>query len=403
MISVPRLNHWLPVLFALLALATPTLAAANDCLDVASASGDEDGIGGTGILGDEDGIGGTGVLGDEDGIGGTGLLGDEDGIGGTGVFGTVTGFASLCVNGLEVHFDPDVSVSRNGEPAGVESLALGQVVWVVADVRERRLVAESIQVLSALVGPVGSLDSERRILEVAGEVVEVRRDAVLFGEPAADLALEIGAWVEVSGLRRPNGSVVATRIDRAVGAQRSSRLHLDDLVRETDRLRWISVEGYLGALRPDATFGLSGLAVDTSALPGAAAAPKTRVWVSGALRGTTLRAERIVPPPASIDLRSDPAGPFGTIDPGAKDPTGRSKGAKEGGTRIAVPEEPDPGKTWLWQYDTNPPVDSETGTTTPGAVGEPVRPDVPVERLPSIDRAPISTDRTGVSGASPAR
>ena len=33
-----------------------------------------------------------------------------------GIFGTITGFASVCINGLEVHFDDHVKVTENGDP-----------------------------------------------------------------------------------------------------------------------------------------------------------------------------------------------------------------------------------------------------------------------------------------------
>src|ERR1700687_2638762 len=54
----------------------------------------------------------------ERGIGGTGApakthLSDR-GIGGTGIVGVVTGFASICVDGLEVRLDKTASVSING-------------------------------------------------------------------------------------------------------------------------------------------------------------------------------------------------------------------------------------------------------------------------------------------------
>src|SRR5213075_3081748 len=60
------------------------------------------------------GTGGTGVA--PGGVGGTGIGSESDngGIGGTGIVGTITGFASICVNGLEVHFSNDVPVSENG-------------------------------------------------------------------------------------------------------------------------------------------------------------------------------------------------------------------------------------------------------------------------------------------------
>lgn len=69
----------------------------------------KDGIGGTGQQA-HDGIGGTGISADS-GIGGTGQQAQE-GIGGTGIIGVITGFASVCVNGLEILYDTEMTSTR---------------------------------------------------------------------------------------------------------------------------------------------------------------------------------------------------------------------------------------------------------------------------------------------------
>jgi len=87
------------------------------------------GTGGTGAV--ADGVDGTFI--DNGGVGGTGAPTlRPGGTGGTGIVGTITGFASICVNGLEVHFGKDVPVSENGAPASSAHLAIGQVVAVEA-------------------------------------------------------------------------------------------------------------------------------------------------------------------------------------------------------------------------------------------------------------------------------
>jgi hypothetical protein len=267
----------------LLLLSAPSAARADDpCASAWVAVGDDDGIGGTGF-GDDDGIGGTG-------------FGDDDGIGGTGVLGTITGFASICVNGLEVHYGSGVPVTRNGSPATVDDLSVGQVVWIVTSSSEGRFVADSIAVLSALSGRVESVDPRSRLLEVGGETVEVPADAVILGRRGGPLSLDEGAMVEISGLRRPDGRVVASRIDHArPGLRHSTDLGVVSLLREAARPRRLSVEGYLRAEPEGQRFRLGDLEIDASALPrDPRPEPRARVWVSGELRGSTLRAERIV-------------------------------------------------------------------------------------------------------------
>ena len=168
------------------------------------------GTGGTGLRGDEgSGTGGTGLSGHaSSGIGGTGLRGDEgSGTGGTGILGTITGFGSICVNGLRIGYDDATPVLRNGEAATAKDLAVGHVVRVTAEsgtpLRARRIVMES-----ALSGPVTRVDREARRVWVMGQPVELSDDGVV-------AALEPGDRAEISGQRRGDGVVVATRIDRS--------------------------------------------------------------------------------------------------------------------------------------------------------------------------------------------
>ncbi len=49
-------------------------------------------------------------------------------VGGTGIIGTITGFASICVNGVEVHYDNNTLVTVDGRLSFVRELAVGQVV-----------------------------------------------------------------------------------------------------------------------------------------------------------------------------------------------------------------------------------------------------------------------------------
>ena len=102
----------------------------------------ERGIGGTGAVagtpsGQDRGIGGTGAVAaaQDRGIGGTGAVAEADngktggqdrGIGGTGIVGVVTGFASICVNGLEVLYDDSLPVALEDGWARPDALRVGQ-------------------------------------------------------------------------------------------------------------------------------------------------------------------------------------------------------------------------------------------------------------------------------------
>lgn len=154
------------------------------------------------------GIGGTGVVAEADpgGMGGTGQMALEgSGIGGTGIVGVVTGFASVCVNGVEVEVEPDTPVGRDGQDVSLRELSVGQVVVVRAQGTGEEVRAQRIEVMDAVVGPIEHIDAGGRLLRVLGQRVQVLA--------MADLApLKPGDWVRVSGHRLADGEVRGSRV-----------------------------------------------------------------------------------------------------------------------------------------------------------------------------------------------
>jgi hypothetical protein len=184
------------------------------------------GVGGTGVRSENGGVGGTGAPLPQrpGGTGGTGAVADgvdgtfidhggaggtgapilrPGGTGGTGIVGTITGFASICVNGLEVHFGKDVPVSENGAPASSAHLAIGQVVAVEAFAGKRGLQAGRISILNVYEGPLTALPNASASLRVMGQPVRLAA-----GARVAE-GLRPGEPVRVSGLRDAKGEVVA--------------------------------------------------------------------------------------------------------------------------------------------------------------------------------------------------
>lgn len=146
------------------------------------------------------------------GIGGTGISSgpaEDRGMGGTGIVGVVTGFGSIWVNGIEVEFDPATPVRIDGQSAPGDSLRVGQVAVITASGSGSRLDARSIAVRHEVSGPVEAVDSNGTVLRVAGQRVTFASQ--VWGDAAAP---RVGDWVAVSGLAGPDGSIVATRIDR---------------------------------------------------------------------------------------------------------------------------------------------------------------------------------------------
>lgn len=165
----------------------------------------DSGIGGTGVL--DGGMGGTGTQ--EGGIGGSGLVADEGGIGGTGIIGVITGFASICVNGIEIHYNNDTPVSIDGRSSTARDLAVGQIVAARALGTGHELVARNITIMHAAVGPISIINSETGEMRVLDQTVHIGK--------SADLShisnIKTGDWVQVSGHRLSNGAIMASRIE----------------------------------------------------------------------------------------------------------------------------------------------------------------------------------------------
>ncbi|MBE9605120.1 hypothetical protein IAI18_09605 [Acetobacteraceae bacterium H6797] len=141
------------------------------------------------------------------GIGGTGISAEGDrGIGGTGIIGVITGFASICVNGLEVEYDPSLlpPAPAHGLPPGPR---VGQLVIIEAGGSADTLRARRIETRYEVSGPVEQLRGQEG-LRVAGQ--EIRFAPGMAGE----MVLQPGDWAAVSGLQQPDGRILATRIDR---------------------------------------------------------------------------------------------------------------------------------------------------------------------------------------------
>lgn len=181
----------------------------------------------------ERGIGGTGMplfnmpvpasaavpaspAGQNRGMGGTGApsQGTKPVTGNTGIVGAITGFASVCLDGVEVAYDPATRINIDGQPEPPEALRAGQVAAVVAGPDPRAadgLMATAISIRYEVSGPVSAVNGDR--LTVAGQPVSM--NARTWGLRR----IAPGDWVAVSGFRNPAGVIVATRIDpRAPGS-----------------------------------------------------------------------------------------------------------------------------------------------------------------------------------------
>lgn len=134
---------------------------------------------------------------------------DGSGIGGTGIQGVITDFGSVVVNGLHVDYVAATPIYQDGDWVTVDALRLGQVVEIEAFGDDANFVAQSIRIHREVLGPISNIDPMTNTITVLNQRV------VLTDETEIDGDVSITQMVAVSGLRLPDGAIVATRIDKA--------------------------------------------------------------------------------------------------------------------------------------------------------------------------------------------
>ena len=147
------------------------------------------------------------------GLGGSGYTAEERGIGGSGIVGVVSGFGSICVNGYEVELTDRSVVTVEGQPATAADIRLGHVVVVEALRADDKLVAATVDVRLAAVGPIAAIAVDGATFTILGQTVKIAS----FGGSAID-SFAVGDWVAVSGLRHADASIEGTSVVRLPAA-----------------------------------------------------------------------------------------------------------------------------------------------------------------------------------------
>ncbi|WP_282187169.1 DUF5666 domain-containing protein [Azospirillum sp. TSA6c] len=212
------------------------------------------------------------------GIGGTGVSVADRGIGGTGIVGTVTAFGSVWVNGLRVDLPQTTQVRIEGRPAQPGDVRIGQTVaMTVTPGGPTGLTAQTLEVRFAVAGPV-----ERTTAGSAPSAV-VLGQRIDLAEAEGTTALTPGRWVAISGLRRPDGVIDASRVDSWEPAR-----------------GWV-LRGRLDSVTPK-TLTVAGLTLSRGrSLTGALPAVGSIVRVAGK-----------PDPAAAFAVEADPFNPFGS-------------------------------------------------------------------------------------------
>lgn len=150
----------------------------------------------------------------DQGIGGTGTAsrGDDQGLTGTGYLGTILGFGSIIINGQEVELSDKAVVQIDGAAGTIADLKIGQVIAARTKEALSGEYIQSIDVLHVVIGQVKNFDTVSGRGMILGQSID-------FNSRVDQQNIANGDWVAVSGLRAPNGLIVASRVDASQGEE----------------------------------------------------------------------------------------------------------------------------------------------------------------------------------------
>ncbi|PHR91776.1 MAG: hypothetical protein COA69_11375 [Robiginitomaculum sp.] len=152
------------------------------------------------------GIGGTGIGSGEEGNGGIGGTGIGH-ISQTGYVGRIDGFGSIFVNGAEIEYADTLPIRFNTHIGTVADLKIGHVVEaLVTTAQDGTIRAVQIRVRHEVIGPVEAVN---------GQSLQILSQTILV--PSTLNIPNLGAYIAVSGFRRLDGVIVASRLDPAQG------------------------------------------------------------------------------------------------------------------------------------------------------------------------------------------
>ncbi|MBS0394558.1 MAG: hypothetical protein JSR54_08025 [Proteobacteria bacterium] len=132
--------------------------------------------------------------------------------------GAITGFGSVHLNGKKFE-TTSATISIDGKAATQSDLQVGDVIEVKShhDSASGKDVADTIEMHSNVLGPVDAVDTAAQSLRVLGQAIAVSADTS-FGSgisPASLAGVAVGDVLRVSGMTGADGTIHATRIERA--------------------------------------------------------------------------------------------------------------------------------------------------------------------------------------------
>jgi hypothetical protein len=130
--------------------------------------------------------------------------------------GAITSFGSVILNGVEYQTNAS-TIKADGRNASQSDLRVGYYVRVTGhhDDAANLDIADQIDFRGDVEGPVSAIDSVAKTLMVLGQTVSVSAETSFDDNitPSGLAGIKVGDLVEVGGMRAPNGTIYATRIE----------------------------------------------------------------------------------------------------------------------------------------------------------------------------------------------
>ncbi len=158
--------------------------------------------------------------------------------------GTINGFGSVIVNGLEFHSDKAL-IQINGQSASELDLHAGYQVSISGNLSSgNQGDADSIDFRPDLVAEISQIDSTNQTLLALGQRVQINLQTLF--DPAISPnnlnGLVVGDRILVSGKLAPDGSLLATRIEKTSQSQEQLSGLLSGLSTSSFKLNQLTVD-----------------------------------------------------------------------------------------------------------------------------------------------------------------
>ena len=188
------------------------------------------------------------------------------------------------------------TITKNGDPADVTALKPGMVVAATGVEVGTEVRVQSADIKVEIYGPVEAVNLDDSELVVLKNRVKVTPLTNLYEDDGTTIALadiKVGDFVEVSGVREADGTIIATYVERKTASPESYNIEVKGFACNLDDTAAKTFELWSGSDCTDTGFA-TGLTVDYSnATVEGTPAEGVKVEVKGTLEGSLITASKV--------------------------------------------------------------------------------------------------------------